>query len=1053
MQLLPTEERIRDFGFDENGNRVIEIIVDVINNDTLDTDRLSVGVICEVPESECSSPQMIDPIRPDSEWRELLRVSLPSGNTSATFVVRSLDNVEKGELAQLQIDIPPPQVRRPDLETESAVRGYWSDGTVDLDIVAALRNEGIQRLSPGLRLIKLQCSHNDGAATACGPAGEIALPKEILSDAAEMLVRVPAGKVILTFNHSIGDQNVLTVNVPERIVGVDRQVWGCFIDTSNLGKPRNDQSEGIGCAAWTKEWIVKWRQADPIKLWTQGQDSWMKEFLKVLDGLSQLLNLSFMPAQNEDKADIVAHMGVPHIEGGDRDETCPSGALGCARVKYKLDRRLYYARIRIHEDQPDTDFADLGSFRQRKVRFAMLHESIHALTWMQHRTDPGSVMQESIHSGQGLTPMDEALLRLHAHQLVEPGMTFWEVVNTIIFDDELIDPQRESGLAAWNLLKNVYDGLRQSGGARFTVRSSSAGCNQDFGWASYEVSNILSAFEGSGWIKIQEGSDVRFTLHSDAGATEYWRRSDDFWTQGSPEEAFGRTSGWREDLSDPYLILSWALRLADWDEVELSEDPEGLLVLRLAIELGPTAGYDHIDSANIVLKVDPDTFALIEYEADWSLINQNCDVYLVMAKDGVLTTAFDIPSDILQESTILQACGAEVDDLPGFVETFTHWARQCNPSSVTGRSHGFSHRANFTLTNWSVVTAQVRIESVDRVYIYLVSDSEEVLDQREGDPLWDAWVQKLLPPGSYSIEVVSDRTLTPEGFVLSIITSPVPPPPHRFQYVEAAGRTSCGLLVDGTPVCWGNDWGGKLAAPAGEVFTSLAVGNTATCGLRADGSLVCWGLGSGSIMRERPETGEVFKEISAGSTFICGLREVGTVICWGGFDDDVWAASPVPVDETFTAVNSGRNYACGLRTDGTAACWGWNAYGQAEAPADERFIAISSGDRSSCGLREDGSVLCWGGGREKQSIAPAPPEDERLSSISSVEPACGLRLDGTLVCWRNDRFGSGSPPENEQFISISSSSSHSCGLRPNGTVVCWGWDQFGQSSPPLSAPP
>ena len=965
------------------------------------------------------------------------------------------------------------------LDADASVDGYWSDGTANVEVTALLRNDGEQSFNAPLPIF-VTCSPNTGKVADCGRELSMTLTDGFGPVSETFTLRLPMGKVSLSFDSAEDGTITIPFNVPERILGVDREVWRCFSDTSEIDKPwMVRHGLGVGCGGWTEDWVLKWWQTEPLKVWIQGQDSWVKEFLVVLDELSPVLNLSFERTQNEDEADIVAYIGVPRIPGGDLDETCWEGALGCAKVKIRFEERIYYGQIRVHNDGTDREFADLDVSTQWAMRLVMLHEAIHALTWMQHRSEPGSVMLPGITLltplptgegisaraiGRGINPMDEALLRLHAHPLVEPGMAFQELGNMIVFNDELLDPQPRGQLASWKIVKNAYDSMREVGSAQFTIRTSSAGCNPDFGWANYEVANITPTSTEFRWVKLQNGSNAVFTIHSWPGNTEYWSSSEGDWQQVSQSEFAGLTAGWRSELVDPHSLLTTALYSANWDEAELIEGSDGLTTLRLTLDLGSAMLSHLVKSADVVLTVDPDTFALVGYQAAWSLADQNCKLHHVEARDGQLTANFEFPSDIWQESTILATCGVEVDELAGFSETVIFWARQCKPSLLTGRSDGFAHTVEFSLSNWSIVRAEVGVEFVDAVYVYLLSDSTAILMQDAGDPWWDAFLQKLLPPGSYSVEVVSDPTLTPQYFALWLTASKVPPPPHQFKYIEASGRTTCGLLVGGTPFCWGNDWGGKLAAPEGESFTSLAVSNTAACGLRADGTLACWGLNRGGILRDIPPAGEVFKEISAGASFVCGLRNTGETTCWGGFSE-LWETNPVPVDERFVTINSGGDHACGLRTDGTAVCWGSNIHGQSSPPDGERFTSISSGDQHSCGLREDGSVLCWGGGGSNRcSILTdgtlgcvsgpedwplAPPEDERLSSISSNEPVCGLRTDGTPTCWGNDPFGSSSPPEGERFSSISSSGAHSCGLRPDGTVVCWGWDQFAQSSPPF----
>ena len=108
----------------------------------------------------------------------------------------------------------------------------------------------------------------------------------------------------------------------------------------------------------------------------------------------------------------------------DTDETCPGGAAGCANVKTRNEREIYRGRIRIHtREDREGEFDGLSALEQGRVRGSMIHESIHALSWMQHRTEPASIMEADLNPRAALSPMDEALLRLYGHPLVQPATT------------------------------------------------------------------------------------------------------------------------------------------------------------------------------------------------------------------------------------------------------------------------------------------------------------------------------------------------------------------------------------------------------------------------------------------------------------------------------------------------------------------------------------------------------------------------------------------------------------------------------------------------------
>ena len=51
---------------------------------------------------------------------------------------------------------------------------------------------------------------------------------------------------------------------------------------------------------------------------------------------------------------------------------------------------------------------------------------------------------------------------------------------------------------------------------------------------------------------------------------------------------------------------------------------------------------------------------------------------------------------------------------------------------------------------------------------------------------------------------------------------------------------SCGLRMDGTVQCWGDNRSGQTNAPDG-AFTSLSAGSIHACGVKANDTLSCWG--------------------------------------------------------------------------------------------------------------------------------------------------------------------------------------------------------------------
>ena len=228
-----------------------------------------------------------------------------------------------------------------------------------------------------------------------------------------------------------------------------------------------------------------------------------------------------------------------------------------------------------------------------------------------------------------------------------------------------------------------------------------------------------------------------------------------------------------------------------------------------------------------------------------------------------------------------------------------------------------------------------------------------------------------------------------------------------FTEITADRGHICGLRPDGTIECWRDDEGGEASPPEGELFTDdpgletsggpfteiTATGNH-ICGLRLDGTVVCWG--DDQHGEASPPDGELFTEISAGPDHTCGIRPDGTGVCWGSVE------SP-PGSVRFKAISSGWDYACGIRVNEDIVCWGsWESLPELRLSIGGPFVALDTTVDHACGLRPDGSVYCWGASTtyENHNFGSEPVRGDRFVSISTGHNYnCGLRENGTAKCW------------------------------------------------------
>ena len=258
------------------------------------------------------------------------------------------------------------------------------------------------------------------------------------------------------------------------------------------------------------------------------------------------------------------------------------------------------------------------------------------------------------------------------------------------------------------------------------------------------------------------------------------------------------------------------------------------------------------------------------------------------------------------------------------------------------------------------------------------------------------------------------------------------PLPEDAQFTQiAAGRNHvCGLQADGMPLCWGNNWGGSLKIPGGNLTLSqISAGLDFTCAIRVNGAIVCWGQDHRG--QASPPDG-YFAEIAVGRDHACALDD-GALICWGaGFLSTSETIQEIP---PLSAIQAGYGFTCGLTPNADMACW-HNADGEL-AITPGPFISLGVGVRHVCAIRTDGSVFCEGTHHSRRS---QPPPTKFVQISGGWNHACGLTQTSDIECWGSGVSGAQgerlSAPEGK-FAAVSISWRNSCALRPDGRANCW----------------
>lgn len=292
-------------------------------------------------------------------------------------------------------------------------------------------------------------------------------------------------------------------------------------------------------------------------------------------------------------------------------------------------------------------------------------------------------------------------------------------------------------------------------------------------------------------------------------------------------------------------------------------------------------------------------------------------------------------------------------------------------------------------------------------------------------------------------------------------SKPTPPPFQTTPQVTSGTFHTCGLMTNGTAICWGcggNSSSGQCNVPPGSTFTQISAGGFHTCGLLRNGSVACWGDNSDG--ESNVPTGLTFTQISAGYSHTCGLLTNGSALCWGfnGFGQ-----TNVPSGLSLAQISAGSYHTCGIMENGEPVCWGDNVEGESSVPAGLTLVQISTGGFRNqgdkidfdftCGTSSDGTVTCWGENDEGQLNVPSGQAFKQVAS--GGYHACGLTIAGYATCWGYDGWQETNVPQGLLFTQISAGFASSCGLMPNGEIVCWGCgnngfgtENFGQCTVP-----
>ena len=659
VRLATNVEDVRYMGYAETGEGLVEIDLRVTNEGVASGTTVTVGLDCpDTKSAKCSQTVTSDLIPAGDGADFTFAVVVPQGTTQAVAYAGALeDGFWWGEenVAELTLEVSEHPATRLALEVEASPRDeYWSDGRVNVDVAFSLRNEGYAPLE-GEQTITFVCLREEQVVERCGGESTVFLEDGFGPASAEpFLLRMPMGATLLQAEYGTEEAGGFEVTVPERIVGVGREVWECFSDRPGSGADRE------GCGGWFSETIVRWDQSKPVKVWSTGDEDYIGILKESLEELAPLLKLEFQHVESEEEADIRALSGVSIEEAKAADFYCEH-SWGCASWWGENPNVTDSGVIGVW---PTRDYFDDSELQNLLIRRVTDHEVIHALVPIGHRQDPLSQMSDTGLMMAKINPMDEALIRLHSDPLLKPGMTMKEVEALLLFEDELLDPppppiDDETPL---DLVKEAYLAFREAETVGFTIRGSWVGCGHEFDSADLQFASLASG--AANVIRFKDSAVNAFIIRERPGGrpTEYWRSIDGTWQTVYSSDIFGETA-WRHGFSNPFTMFNSIIVLANPERIKLSEPEPG--VLRLDVYLEKTlvnVGWSNGGVLTSNLTIDAETHEILSYFMSWQFDPDSegtCSSYASKATKGEYGIDIEIPPLILRNSPILRSLDLE----------------------------------------------------------------------------------------------------------------------------------------------------------------------------------------------------------------------------------------------------------------------------------------------------------------------------------------------------------------------------------------------------------
>ena len=508
--------------------------------------------------------------------------------------------------------------------------------------------------------VEVTCAQDDGMRPELCHWRADLLGDGLATASTNFLLRVPMGKITLKFTYGGVNSTLETlerqVYIPERIVGITREAWDCYVDRT-LDLTEVNALGGInfyGCSGWKSETEVhKLKATRSVVLWATGDDRYIDILRESIDALSSILNVDVKWTGLKTQATFKAYVGIPREEWADYGLTGITPGLlkagGFASATIKSSGEVIPKELVVWRTQREWAGATPAI-----AKHITIHELLHALTGVKHVSGRTASIMGYDSDLPKLSPIDEVLYELNSHRLVRAGMSLSQVGDLVIYEEDLLDASTIEPDAidiVWQAATQLVD----SGAVRFDLRGGWIGnCDQPFATADnpaiFDHGDFRDfLFSGGRAARYQDSSNVYWIIWSDEDLEwQYWIERG-----GSVE----RVS--RETFADATVWWTWVNKLprtlytliSDWDHenVDVSRQ-DGTVMLRVTLDDSYESIWEseRFLSLELTLIVDAETYQVEGYTWKYRLKPKSgyCDTYEEVAQMIDLGIDFTVPTGV-----------------------------------------------------------------------------------------------------------------------------------------------------------------------------------------------------------------------------------------------------------------------------------------------------------------------------------------------------------------------------------------------------------------------